>query len=131
MPRPLAGPLVLGIGTLHVLTGLVLHSRPLADMVGAGVVDTLQPDLSTMLLDREAAYWFEMAGALMLLLGALMTWVERRMALPASFAWGLLAVAAVGILVSPVTGLWTVLAPAAVILSRARRTRAVATVGAR
>ena len=123
MTRPLAGPLLLGIGALHLLVGVLVHGQALADMAREGVIGTLAPRAGALLLDREAAFWFEMSGVGLLLLGGLALWAERRVGmLPASLGWSLLAMVALGVLVAPLSGFWFLLAPAVVILLRSRRT---------
>lgn len=51
-------------------------------------------------------------------------WVERRVGLlPATLGWLLLGFTAVTVLLVPGSGFWLFLAPAAVVLARARRLR--------
>jgi hypothetical protein len=105
------------IGGLHEAVGLAVFRAPLAQMLHAGVFDSVGDDAGP----RAAAFWFLAMGAVLLLLGWLARWVEVGLgaALPRGFGWGLLALAAFCILPMPATGAWLVV-PVGLSVLRAR-----------
>jgi hypothetical protein len=82
-----------------------------------GLVDSVGTDMP-----RNAIFWFLATGVFMIALGALAAWTERHVAagLPAGLGWALVAVALVGGVFIPVSGLWLLLVPGGVTLLRAR-----------
>lgn len=97
------GFLLLGVGALHTLFGLVVGRAALAEMARPGSVHTVgglsQPSL---------LFWFLMFGFVLLPLGHLCFWVERRLGrpLPAFLGWEILAVAMIGVVLDPRSGFW-------------------------
>ncbi len=107
--------LLLGLGVLPAPDGL--RRNLVAAMYREGLVGTAEVDPL-----RMTFFWFELFGALCLLLGSLMCSVEARgQALPARLGWQLLALTLAGLLFVPASGLWLLLPQAALILLRARR----------
>jgi len=122
-----SGALLGSIGILHNVVGVIMglgvislegHEgrAPLAEIASAGVVNGVEPDLL-----RSLFFWFVFFGWLAILLGALMSWVERRgERLPAGLGYGLGALALSGGLMIPASGFWLVLPVAWLVIRRAR-----------
>jgi len=122
-----SGALLGWIGILHNAVGLVMglgvislegHEgrAPLVEIVRAGVVNGVEPDPL-----RSLFFWFVFFGWVAILLGTLMSWVERRgEQLPASLGYGLGALALSGGLMIPASGFWLVLPVAWLVIRRAR-----------
>ena len=113
----LIGDVVTATGVLHLGLGVLAFGPPLAEMLGAGVVNTLSAST-----ERQATLWFMVAGGFLVTAGLSIRWVRARTGLvPVPLAWGLLAIAAIGALVAPVSGFWLVLVEAIALLVAARR----------
>ncbi len=111
------GFLLLGVGALHTLFGLVAGRAALAEMARPGSVHTVGGLSRPSLL-----FWFLMFGFVLLPLGHLCFWVERRLGrpLPAFLGWELLAVAMIGVVLDPRSGFWLGLALGASVALGAR-----------
>ena len=102
-----------GVG--HNLIGLALRGDELAAIVSDGLFDTLSS------AEREAAFWFEAGGILMILLGALMRHGELRGAPPPRWlGWSLLLSGLLGAVCLPVCGFWLIVLQGAWLLRRYR-----------
>ncbi len=112
------GRWLVGVGVLHTLSAVVAFGAPLGEILAAGVWNTLVGHPR-----RELAFWFLVSGAFVLLLGAVIDWIEQRAAgrVPQILGTGLLLVAALGILVEPASGFWLFVPPAIAALRRAQR----------
>lgn len=119
----LCGPLLMSTGVLHLLVGLaVSYPRPLADIARDGFFGAVEPEGMASTFDREAAIWFVMFGALVLILGGLVHWTQARTGtLPAFLGWSLLAISVVALVLMPVSGFWIVLPQAVLMIAVARR----------
>jgi hypothetical protein len=114
--------LLVWIALGHSLLGLVLFREPLAAMLREGLVNTIGASGDS---DREAAFWFLVFSAMLLLWGQLVAHASRRpdaRAL-ALVGWNMLLVGALGCLVMPVSGFWMVIALAPFVLRDGRRFR--------
>ncbi len=123
-----SGLLLIGIGVLHTVFGLFQGYRVLARISGATFSTEAGRQLVTA-LGRQFVFWFLFGGFLMLVLGHVFTWVERRLdhRVPAVFGWELLVLAMTGLAVMPRSGFWLVLAVAIYTIvgaHRAKRTEA-------
>ena len=111
-----AGGLLIAIGVVHVLLGL-FEIDVLSDVAGDGVVNAIDPHE-----DRQVWFWYMTAGWLVLLVGQLARWIERRHGrLPAFLGWATLAIAVYGVVLMPVSGFWAILAVAVLMLRDAYR----------
>jgi hypothetical protein len=117
--RPIAGPSLLVIGAGHLALGAVAFRRDLAGMVREGWVDTVEGPTGTA--ERGRAFWFQVSGVALVLLGDAVTAQERGERAPARTGWALGALALTGAAALPRSGFWALLAPAAALVSRARR----------
>jgi Family of unknown function (DUF6463) len=112
------GQTLMLIGALHTLVGLLTYAAPLADIGRDGVFHGVGSHT-----DRQAAVWFLMTGAALLLFGYLTRWAQHRTGtLPAALGWSLLAIAGVGLVLMPLSGFWLIV-PAAVLALAASRHR--------
>lgn len=114
--------LLVWIALGHALLGGVLFREPLAAMLREGLVNTIGP-LGDF--DREAAFWFLAFSATLLLWGQLVAHAAERADARALalVGWNMLVVGAVGSLVMPVSGFWSVIALAPAVLREGRRVR--------
>lgn len=114
--------LLVWIALGHALLGVALFREPLAAMAREGLVNTIGAFGD---FDREAAFWFLVFSAMLLLWGQLAAHAVQRgdaRAL-ALVGWNMLGVGAVGCLVMPISGFWSVVALAPLVLRGARRLR--------
>lgn len=120
----ISGYLLLVTGLLHTLIGVVDGYPYLAAMVEDGFVNTV-----TASLERGVIFWFLVAGVGLILSGLLALGYERP--LPASFGWGLLALAVVGALMLGPSGFLLAIPQALYVLIVAYRTPKRQTASAR
>jgi Family of unknown function (DUF6463) len=125
--RGLSGLLLVAIGVLHTVVGILNGHSVLSRISGA----TFSTEASRQLvaaLGKQFVFWFLFGGFLTVVLGHLLTWVERRLGrpVPSFVGWELLALSIVGLFVMPVSGFWLVLAVAIYMIVRARRASPVA-----
>lgn len=113
--RPLAGVSLLVIGAGHLVLGAVRYRRPLVDMVREGYVASLtRAELSPAAsLERQRAFWFEVSGVGLVLLGVQTALLERQgVRPPQQTGWALGALAVAGGAALPTSGFWALLLPA-------------------
>ena len=114
--RRYGGQFLLAVGLLHLVVGGLVYAQPLADIGGDGFFNAVDGHV-----DRDAAFWFMLSGVLLVILGQLTSWAQRRTGtLPRPLGWSLLAVSAVGALLMPFSGIWLLLPPAVLALAAAR-----------
>lgn len=104
------GRWMMGVGVLHSIIGLILFPAPLREIVGARLWNSV--NVYTPM--RYLAFWFLFAGVATILIGYLADWIEgvAGRPLPRAIGWTLLAIALVGVIVTPVSGFWLVFPPA-------------------
>jgi hypothetical protein len=114
--------LLVWIALGHFLLGLVLFRESLAAMAREGLVNTIGAFGD---FDREAAFWFLVFSAMLLLWGQLVAHASQRAdaRLLALVGWSMLVVGAPGALVMPISGFWIVIALAPFVLREGRRLR--------
>lgn len=111
------GRYLLAYGALHLGVGAVLYARPLRAIVADGAWNAVEPHP-----DRAWAFWYMVAGLVVLLLGALVDWLEARgVPLPRRLGAGFLALMVLGGMCIPESGFW-LLAPVGIALVRRRAT---------
>ena len=113
------GKFIIAIGLIHGVFGLVVFRDTLNLLVAEGLINTVNGEP-----DRELAFWFIAFGVLVIVLGALVEWCERRgVGLPQFLGWSLLGFTALLLLIMPISGAWLLLAPSigAVVRSRTLR----------
>lgn len=85
----ISGYLLLVTGLLHTLNGVVGGYSYLNAMARDGLIGTVSASP-----EREALFWFLIAGVALFLMGLLALGYDRP--LPASFGWGLLVLSVLG-----------------------------------
>lgn len=103
------GRAIVGIGVVHTLFGLWFMRGTLRELLHEGLFNTVHGQPT-----REATFWFLFTGLALVVLGALVHWLEARgIAPPAFLGWSLLALTGAGIFIMPASGFWLLLAPVA------------------
>ncbi|PTL79671.1 DUF6463 family protein [Vitiosangium sp. GDMCC 1.1324] len=102
--RITTGTLLMLTGVLHEVVGVILFRGPLAEMLRAGVFNSVGDDSGP----RAAAFWFLVSGCGFVLFGWLCRWVELELArpLPAGLGWGLVMLGVACVVPMPITGAW-------------------------
>lgn len=115
---PLAGPALVVIGAGHLAIGAVAFRGVFTGMVRDGWVDTVEGPGGTV--DRGRAFWFQVSGVALVLLGDAVAVRERGVRPPTRVGWALGALALAGGAAVPRSGFWALLGPAAVLVLRGR-----------
>ena len=90
--------LIVGVGALHVAVGFS-RTEPWEEMVRAGVFNSIDDGA------RGSAFWFVIAGVVLMALGALTAHIVRVTGtIPAQVGWWLIVPALAVILVMPASG---------------------------
>ena len=104
--RQPVGTSLIAIGVLHVVFAVARFREPLTEIVTNGLVGGAETP------EQFGAFWFLIAGPLMLLSGLAARSQEAAGSPPgASFGWLLLGSAGLGAAVFPVSGFWLLLVP--------------------
>ena len=102
------GRWLIAVAVLHTLFALVVFKAPLAQIVEAGVFDTVGRDPL-----RGAVVWFVLFGAMSLLLGLAIDAMEKaKLRLPSAIGICLLLLAIIGVVLMPSSGFWLLFPPA-------------------
>lgn len=118
----LVGPSLMATGALHLLAGPIFYPLALAAIAQDDFFNAVE--LSPTQFDREAAFWYMMSGAMVLMLGGLVHWVQARTGtLPAFLGWSLLRLGVAGVILMPVSGFWVISLQAVLMLVVAWRGR--------
>ncbi|MCI4669553.1 MAG: DUF6463 family protein [Bacteroidia bacterium] len=101
------GKTIIGIGLIHTAFGMVVFWSIFAEILNEGLFNTVNQQPI-----REAFYWFEFFGLVLMILGALINWMEfKQEAIPGFLKWSLLGMSAVMVFIQPVTGAWLMAIP--------------------
>ena len=110
------GHSLIAIGILHTVIGVLAFGAPLAHIARDGFFNAVDPHP-----DRQAAFWFLLTGALLVILGQSTCWTQSRTGtVPRSLGWGLLGISLLGVILMPASGFWLLLMPAWLALSVGR-----------
>jgi hypothetical protein len=91
------------------MVGFLVFADALDLLIKEGLFNTVRLDGEPY---RQAAFWFMYTGFSLLILGFLVDWIERRnIGIPGFLSWALLAAAASGAFIMPVSGFWLLLVP--------------------
>lgn len=108
------------IGILHSVVGFIAYREILIQILGEHLVNTISVSSEP---DREAAFWFLITGFALMIVGALVDWIERRnIGMPAFLLWSFISITAIGVLIMPISGFWLFLIPIWGLFSRLRST---------
>ncbi len=98
-----SGWYLITIGVIHNTVGLLLGQDILVEIISDGMVNTVQ-----MEFDRNFLFWFLAIGFFWMVMGfhwqSLLRIYKRP--LPSFLGWGMLLFAIVGVLLSPLSGIW-------------------------
>lgn len=121
--RAIAGPSLVLIGAGHTALGAVAYRDSLAAMLRGGVGSAGEGAWSPAeTARRQRAFWFEVSGVALVLLGDAVGAQERSVQRPPRrLGWAVGALAVLGGAAMPVSGFWALLVPAAVLVRRGRR----------
>ena len=124
--RGTSGLLLIGIGVLHTVFG-AFQGYSLLSQISRTTFSTETGRQLVTALGKEFIFWFLFGGFVMLILGHLLAWIEKRLnhPLPSFVGWELLVLSVIGLVILPVSGFWLVLALAIYILVVARRPKQV------
>ncbi len=108
----ISGYLLIGTGVIHNLVGLILGYSVLVTIGKAGIVNSVDGHF-----DRMAVFWFLFSGFGIMMCGDLLM---RMKTTPPTFAWSLLTLSLLGVVMIPISGFWIVI-PQAVYMLVAKR----------
>jgi hypothetical protein len=101
------GKSVFIIGLLHSVGGFSMFWNVLGEIAGEGFLNTVD-----MQPDRNAAFWFLFGGFMLLIIGGLIDWAERKkLVLPPFLKWSFLVLTAAGCVIMPKSGFWLLIVP--------------------
>lgn len=101
------GKSILGIGLIHCTFGLAMLWPIFVEILREGFFNTVHQQPM-----REAFFWFEFFGVVLIILGALVDWVEKKeMGWPQFLNWALLVMTATMLMIMPVSGAWLMAIP--------------------
>lgn len=104
----LSAYLLIATGALHNAIGFIIGASVLGDIASEGFFNTV-----VMQPDRNATFWFLFSGFALMLMGLLVLELRR---VPKTFAWSLLVLSLIGVILMPASGFWLVLAQAVYML---------------
>lgn len=106
------GKSLIGIGIIHTLFCLFLIVPQMGELLDEGLINTIngQPK-------REAFLWFTYSGFALMIIGAIINWIENQnIKIPKFVGVTLLASTIFMLFFSPASGVWLILIPAIAIL---------------
>lgn len=118
-----AARLLMVIGALHILGGIWVGRSTLARIFRDGFIGEADSFLGHLRArtEKELVFWFLFWGVSMLLLGQLISWMEKQGTRPSVFfGWALMASSLVAALLMPAAGFWLVLLPAFMLIREAK-----------
>jgi hypothetical protein len=121
------GRLLMATAVGHALVGLMLFHESITAIVDDGFVNAIQPPLyaAEPRFDRIAVFWFLLFSPLLFLLGQLTDWAIERgdahsLKLVGSYLMG---IGVFGSIVLPISGNWTLIVLAVLVLRAASAAR--------
>lgn len=110
------GKILFIIGITHSCLGLFAFRDSIALMLHDNLLNTISMNSNA---PKEAAFWFFITGLALMLIGALVNWIEpQAIGMPPFLPWSLAAITATGLIVMPVSGFGLLLIPVAGLLFR-------------
>lgn len=104
--RPIVGPALIVVCMLHCILALVSAGAVWQSALSDGWIGAFTS------VERQLVFWFLTTGLVGVVLGLAITVVERQQRLPWLISVPLAVVAAFGVITSPASGFWLVLAAA-------------------
>lgn len=100
--KPWIGKVIIAIGIIHNTVGFIFLGKFGKPILMEGIFNTVNGQL-----EREAFFWFMFGGIAMILVGALINWIEKsNLAFPKFISWSLLAVTLTVVIIMPLSGGW-------------------------
>jgi len=112
-PRAWAGKWIAAVGLLHLVAGFLLYPDAWATIRDRGIIASINDHDPT-----ATAFWFMAAAPLLIILGFLIDWAEKRGGPPRWLGWALVVLLIVMIVPMPMTGAWLVVPPTLGLLLR-------------
>ncbi len=118
--RTWIGKWIAAVGVIHSIGGFfIFYSEAWRTIAERNFVASINDHD-----DTGTAFWFFITGALLIILGILIDWVDRNAELPRWIGWALAVLLVLLIVPMPMTGAWTMIPPvAALLLGRSRQRR--------
>lgn len=128
-PRPVVGLALTFVGIVHILVTPLVVGDSVRSVIEGGVVAAVERDPATAVL-RGLGFWYVTAGLAVIMLGALVIWIERTTAsVPILLPWMLVGLTVWGVLLMPVSPFWAFLVIALLAFRKTRRPASATTGG--
>ena len=128
-PRPVVGLALTFVGIVHILVTPLVVGDSVRSIIEGGVVAAVERDPATAVL-RGLGFWYVTAGLAVIMLGALVIWIERTTgSVPTLLPWMLVGLTVWGVLLMPLSPFWAFLVIALLAFRKARRPVSVTTGG--
>ena len=117
-----SGNLMIGTGIIHNILGFIMGKDVLADIIRSGFFNSIDQQK-----DRNAIFWFLFVGFLLMILGKFMQDYlnESSKPLPTSLGYYLLTLTIIGCIIMPVSGIWSMLPQAIIIIAAGQNTSTI------
>ncbi len=103
------GKSIVIIGILHSIVGLTVFRDIFFILFSERLFNTIS---LKSVPQRGEAFWFLYTGAALIIIGALVDWIERRnIGLPVFLLWSFVLITVAGIVIMPISGFWLLLVP--------------------
>jgi len=120
-PRPVVGLALTAVGIVHILVTPLVVGDSVRSIIDGGVIATVDRERTAAVL-RGLGFWYLTAGLAMIMLGALVIWIERTTSsVPMLLPWMLVGLTVWGVLLMPVSPFWAFLVIAILAFRKARR----------
>jgi len=128
-PRPVVGLALTFVGIVHILVTPLVVGDSVRSVIEGGVVAAVERDPATAVL-RGLGFWYVTAGLAVIMLGALVIWIERTTAsVPTLLPWMLVGLTVWGVLLMPLSPFWAFLVIALLAFRKTRRPASATTGG--
>ncbi|MBW4550667.1 MAG: hypothetical protein KME35_06095 [Aphanocapsa sp. GSE-SYN-MK-11-07L] len=113
----IAGIWWIAVSAIHVLVGIMLYFDQWQAIAQDGWFNAIAPDPLASMFDSEDALWFMFLTPFLLLLGRLCLWADHQhLVFPRSIGVILIVSVLIGLFLEPISGLWLLLPPSAMLL---------------
>jgi Family of unknown function (DUF6463) len=113
----IAGIWWIALTAIHALVGITLYFDQWQAIAQDGWFNAIAPDPLAPMIDREDALWFMFLTPFLLLLGRFCLWADHQhLAFPRSVGVILIVSVLIGLFLEPISGLWLLLPPSAMLL---------------